>query len=382
MELTIFKSIIYGELKPWGSSAVNEKFYRQNLSPSFIKPTHSINEYYNALKELHKDKPNLFKEDGLETYLVQPDTHIQHEILYPLIEISSEDPATSTQKFYHFLLYNETTRLTDRVFKCINKDIEEIQKKEIIQNVVKSCKDLLLRIGTDQQSFPKTELTSYVIPQLITNVIRFLKETEKLYPQYLYDLPATINELFGELLQQATPNINIDKTTPEFQTVSDILLGIDDYKLEKDSRFSFGFNGDLVKLNSVLLALNKHIELLFDGKTSVDELVTVLTSKNLDLGAPQIHIGCQTNIFNHVWRKLKPKFNNLGATSLAASKLFYSKSDILLSKSNLEKKVSDYPENIETIDNIINQLLTLRKKVIKYSVVNIYNVNNLCSLKI
>jgi hypothetical protein len=356
MELIIFKSIIYGDLKPWASNAVNEKFYRQNLSPSFIKPTHSISEYYKALKELYKDKPNLFKEDGLEIYLVQPNADISHEILYPLMEVSLEEPKTSSQKFYHFLLYNETTRLTDRVFKCINKEIDEIQKKEIIQNVVKSCKDLLLRIGTDQESFPKTELTSYVIPQLITNIIRFLKETEKLYPQYLYDLPATINELFGELLQQPTPNINIDKTTPEFQTVSDILLGIDDYKFEKDTRFSFGFNGNKDKLKSVLLALNKHIELLYDGKTSVDELVTVLTSKNLDLGAPQIHIGCQTNIFNHVWRKLKPKFNNLGATSIAASKLFYSKSDTLLSKSNLEKKVSDYPENIETINNIINQI--------------------------
>jgi hypothetical protein len=356
MTLTIFKSIIYGDLKPWTSNAVNEKFYRQNLSPSFIKPTHSINEYYKALKELHKDKPNLFKEDGLEIYLAQPDTDIHQEILYPLVEISLENPTTSTQKFYHYLLSNEATRLTDRVFKSINKDIEEIQKKEIIQNVVKSCKDLLLRIGTDQESFPKTELTNYVVPQLITNVIRFLKETEKLYPQYLYDLPATINELFGELLQQPTMDINIDKTTPELQIVSDILLGIDNYTLEKDSRFSFGFNGDNEKLKSVLLALNKHIELLYDGKTTVDELVTVLTSKNLDLGAPQIHIGCQTNLFNHVWRKLKPKFNNLGATSLAASKLFYSKSDTLLSKSNLEKKVSDYPENIETINNIINQL--------------------------
>lgn len=356
MELTIFKSIIYGDLKPWASNAVNEKFYRQNLSPSFLKPTYTISEYYKALKELHKDKPNLFKEDGLEIYIIQPNTDMSHEILYPLMEVSLEEPTTSTQKFYHFLLYNETTRLTDRVFKCINKEIDEIQKKEIIQNVVKSCKDLLLRIGTDQESFPKTELTSYVIPQLTTNVIRFLKETEKLYPQYLYDLPATINELYGELLQQPTPDINIEKTTPEFQTVSDILLGNDNYKSEKDSRFSFGFTGDNEKLKSVLLALNKHIELLYDGKTSVDELVAVLTSKNLDLGAPQIHIGCQTNLFNHVWRKLKPKFNNLGATSLAASKLFYSKSGILLSKSNLEKKVSDYPVNIETINNIINQL--------------------------
>lgn len=356
MELTIFKSIIYGELKPWASNAINDKFYRQNLSTNFIKPTPTINEYYKALKELHKDKPNLFKEDGLEIYMAQPNTNISHEILYPLVEVTLAEPITTTQKFYHFLLFNEATRLTDRVFKSMNKDIDEIQKKEMIQNVIKSCKDILFCIGTDKEDFPKTELTAYVIPQLITNVIRFLKETEKLYPQYLAGVTSTKNELFGELLKQPIPEINIEKTTPEFQTAYNIPLGIDNYKFEKDTRFSFGFNGDKEKLKSVLLALNRNIELLNDDKTSIDDLLNVLTSNDLELGSPQIHIGCQTNIFNHIWRKLKPKFKNLGATSIAASKLFYSKSNILLSKTNLEKKVSDYPENIETINNIINQL--------------------------
>jgi hypothetical protein len=71
MTLTIFKSIVYGELKPWASNAINDKFYRQNLSTNFMKPTPTINEYFKALKELHKDKPNLFKEDGLEIYMAQ-----------------------------------------------------------------------------------------------------------------------------------------------------------------------------------------------------------------------------------------------------------------------------------------------------------------------
>ena len=251
MELTIFKSIIYGDLKPWASDAVNEKFYRQNRSAKFIKPTQTINEYYKALKEIHKNKPNLFKEDGLEIYLLQADTDISHDILHPLVEIKLAEPTTATQRFYHYLLLNEATRLSDRVFKCINKDIGEIQKKEIVQNVVKSCKDLLLRIGTDQDSFKQTDLTAYVIPQLITNVIRFLKETEKLYPQFLSELASNKNELYGELLQQPIPDIEIDKPTPEFQTVNNILLGVDDYKFEKDTRLSFGFTGDTTKLKSV-----------------------------------------------------------------------------------------------------------------------------------
>ncbi len=240
MELTIFKSIVYGELKPWASNAINDKFYRQNLSTNFMKPTPTINEYYKALKELHKDKPNLFKEDGLEIYIAQPNTDINHEILYPLVEVTLAEPITTTQKFYHFLLYNEATRLTNRVFECMNKDIAEIQKREMIQNIVKSCKDILFCIGTDQEDFPKTDLTKYVIPQLITNVIRFLKETEKLYPQYLAGIPSTKNELFGELLKLPIPETDIEKTTTEIQSAYNILLHIENKRLDKSTRISSG----------------------------------------------------------------------------------------------------------------------------------------------
>jgi hypothetical protein len=356
MELTIFKNIIYGELKPWSTNAINDKFYRQNLSANFIKPIHTIDEYYNALKELHKDKPNLFKEDGLEIYLLQPDTNISHEIIHPLVEVSLAEPITTTQKFYHFLLFNEATRLTNRVFKCINKDIGEIQKKEIIQNVVKSCKDILFCIGTDQESFPKTELTAYVVPQLITNLIRFLKETEKLYPQYLADIPSTKNELFGELLKQPIPETDIEKTAPEFQTACNILLGIDNYKFEKDTRFSFGFNGDKEKLKSVLLALNRNIELLNEDKTSVDELLTVLTCKDLELGAPQIYIGCETLEFSYIVKKLELSFSNFNPTSIDSSNLFFSKKGNVIKKGSLYNANQREPYKKVEIDNIFNHL--------------------------
>jgi hypothetical protein len=356
MDLIIFKSIIYGELKPWASNAINEKFYRQNMFASFMKPTLTINEYYKALKELHKDKQSLFGKDGLEIYLAQPDTEIHHEILHPLVEVSLAEHITTTQKFYHYLLYNEATRLTDRVFKCMNKDIGEIQKKEIIQNVVKSCKDLLFCIGTDQQYFEKTELTLYVVPQLIANTIRFLKETELLYPQYLADLPSTKNELYGELLQQPIPETAIDKTTPEFQTVKNILLGIDNYKFEKGTRFSFGFNGDPVKLKSILVALNRNVELLNDDRTSVDELISVLTSKEIKLGASQIHIGCETTQFSYIISKLEHYFSNFNPTTIEQSNLFFSKKGTVLKRNNLYKNKNNFPKEQDNIDNIIRQL--------------------------
>jgi len=355
MELTIFKNIIFGELKPWSSTAVDEKFYRNNLSKDFIKPSNTINGYYKALKELHHDKPNLFKEDGLEVYIVQKDTDKKTEILNPLIELDLNKPTTSTQKFYHYLLKNEATRLSNRIFKCVNKDISEIQQKEIVQNVVKSCKDLLLRIGTDRKAFPKTDLTEYVIPQLITSVIRLLKETELLYPHLLHDLPSDKFVIFGELLNMPIPDYEIQNKTDHYTKVRNVLLGNDDCKLEKDNRFSFGFNGDKENLKTVIYALNREIELLNDN-TSPDDLFAILTSKDLKRGDKQIHINCETTQFGYIVSLLTPHFTNFNPTAIEKSNLFYSKKGTLLKRNNLYKNKSNLTKEYDTINNIIKQL--------------------------
>jgi hypothetical protein len=356
MELTIFKNIIYGELKPWSSTAIDEKFYRQNLSKDFIQPNKTINSYYKVLKELHRNKPNLFNEDGLEVYMAQKDTDRKTEILHPLVKLDLKEPTNSTQKFYHYLLKNETTRLSNRIFKCVNKEISEIQQKEIIQNVVKSCKDLLLRIGTDQEAFPKTNLTEYVIPQLITNVIRLLKETELLYPSLLHSLPSDKISIFGELLQIDSPDYKIEETTPEFTTVKNILLDIDNFKLEKDARFSFGFNGNIENLKSVIYSLNRNIELLNDDKTSPEDLLAIFTSKDLKRGDKQIHLNCETTQFGYIVSRLTSYFTNFNPTTIETSNLFFSKKGTLLKRNNLYKNKSKYTKENDTIDSIIKQL--------------------------
>ena len=211
-------------------------------------------------------------------------------------------------------------------------------------------------IGTDQENFPKTELTAYVIPQLITNIIRFLIETEKLYPQYLADLPSTKNELFGELLKQLIPEIDLDKTTPEFQTVHNILLGIDNYKFEKSNRFSFGFNGKTDNLKSVLFLLNRDIELLNEDKTTLDDLVSVLTSRDLKIGAAQIFIGCETLEFSYIVKKLELSFSNFNPTSIDSSNLFYSKKGNAIKKGSLYNANQREPYKKAEIDNIFNHL--------------------------
>ncbi len=356
MDLILFNNILYGNLKPWQRSEQDNKFYRQNLRPEFQKPK-SNSEFYTALKDLLNDKQNLFTDDGLDIYQTIATTDKNTEITEPLVQVDLKNPTSPVERFYHYLILNETTRLSNRIYNTYTRDISEVSKKGIVQDAVKSIKDLLLKIGTDNSSFPNDDLTNYVIDQLIINLIRLLKEVELLFPDDLFSIASTKEEIYGELLQQDIPNHEIAETTALFSTVKGTLLGVDSFKFDKDNRISFGFKGNTDNLKTVLNALQREIELLNIDKTTVEQLYTVLTSKDLTIGAPQVYISCQSNLFNHTWRKLKSEFTNLGAKAIADTNLFYTLNGKPFTKTNLDKKVNEYSNPlIETINRITKQL--------------------------
>jgi len=173
----------------------------------------------------------------------------------------------------------------------------------------------------------------------------------------LISIASSKEEIYSELLGIEIPEGDIDKPTPLFTTVKSQLLNTDNYDIPKSDKVSFGFKGNHTNLETVLHALQKEIELLNVDKTTVNQLYSILTSKNLSLGDPQIHITCQSNLFNHIWRKLKPQFTNLGAKAIADTNLFYTLNGKPFTKANLEKKVNEFSNPlIDTINNIIKQL--------------------------
>ncbi len=355
MDLIVYKNILYGVLKPWQQDDANEKFFRQNLNASFINPTHP-KVFHDALKELLPTYRVLYDEDGLEVYETQPDTEVEYTINSPMINIALNEPFSATSKFYYYLLQNETTRISNRIFYCFNKDINETNKKELIQNVIKSCKDLLFRIGTDKAIFPTDKLTVYAIDLLVKCIVRLLKEVELLYPAYTNQIKTEQYVIFSELLHDHFESFETDTTTPTFQDAKNEMLQIDDFKLEKSDKLSFSFKGNADNLKIVINALNRELYLLNEDKTSSDDLLSVLTSKDLKIGAPQIHLDCETTQFAYIVDKLKSHFHNLTPTSIEKTNLFYSKKGTLLKRNNLYKNNSNYPKEQDTIDRIIKQL--------------------------
>jgi len=357
MELTIYKNVLYGTLEPWLIPSDAEKFYRQNMTPKFQKPSESISDYYRALKELHSDKKTLFTDDGLDIYKSLPKSEKAFSILSPLVDLPLPTPVNSVQKFYHYLLVNETTRLTDRIYNSFVNSNDELLQKDIVLNAVRSAKDLLLKIGSDKEAFPKDPLTEFVLKTLSISIVRLLKETEFLYPSFLNTIPTDKTEAFAELLQAEVPAYDIDKTTPLFTTVMGTLIGADNYNLQSDDRFTFGYSQrNTDSLKTVLYALQREIELVNENENTVDDLLAILTSKDLQLGAKPVNLFCETTQFSYIVAKMELHFTNFNPTSIEKSKLFISKKGNHIKRNNLYKNKSQNCKKQQQIDTILKGL--------------------------
>ena len=356
MELIIFNNVLYGSLKPWHCSEENNKYYRQRLSPSLMTPEHP-DDYFLELKNIHPEKTELYVDDGLDVYQAVKITDRQFIINAPLVTTELAAPLTSTQRFYHYLLRNETTRITNRVYNTYTRDISETSQRGIIQEVVKSIKDLLLKIGTDYQTFPQDELSQYVIQQLIQNLIRLLKEIELLFPTDLISIASTKEEIYSELLGVEIPMGDIDKPTPLFTTVKNQLLNSDNYEIAKSDKFSFGYkNGSLENLKTVMGSLQRQVELVDEDRCGISDLVSILTSKDIVLGTQPIYLTCETTQFSYIISKLSQHFTNLTPTAIEQSNLFFSKKGTALKRNNLYKNKTQYPKDQQAIDTILKGL--------------------------
>jgi len=148
-------------------------------------------------------------------------------------------------------------------------------------------------------------LSKYVIQQLIQNLIRLLKETELLFPTDLISIASSKEEIYSEL------------------------LGIE---------------------------IPEGVELVDEDRCSINDLVSILTSKDLVLGTQPIYLTCETTQFSYIISKLSQHFSNLTPTAIEQSNLFFSKKGNSLKRNNLYKNKTQYPKNQQAIDTILKGL--------------------------
>lgn len=125
-----------------------------------------------------------------------------------------------------------------------------------------------------------------------------------------------------------------------------------DNKPKTEYKINFGFKGKINDLKTVISQLNFKANLLKEGKTSIEELLSVLTSKNLIPGSAEVYLDCETAIFRYIIDKLKPVFSNLKLIAIENSGVFYSKNGTLITANNLSSSKIENPKLKDDIDKI------------------------------
>ncbi len=199
MNLNIYNSILRGALRPSMITQEIEKNYKEKLRTisGFTLPQTGISTFHNYLIEI-VDHNELYIEDGLEIFLNQKPSKTELNIENPIISYTLENPLSTTKRFYHILLANETTRLSNRIYQAMNMSISDIIKNGIINTTLRSIKATFTDL-VDAKSNANDDLSTFVYSQLEGSLLRLLLEVERLFPEYITNSTDEF-QLYGELL--------------------------------------------------------------------------------------------------------------------------------------------------------------------------------------
>ncbi len=358
VRLKIFNNILFGSLRPWKQSSHNEKDYANFIKTSgFVQQNNSMNEFKSAIQSIFP-KTDLLTDEDFDIYSLN-DSDNQTNIVAPLIDVELPQPQNAKCRFYYYLIFNEVTRLSDLLLKFITGPETSSNKTYLINNTVEAIKYHIKEATTQLENDAENSDTKYILSVLRLSLVRFLFEVEHLYADYVKTPQTTDNELYFELLKEQQPSEGIYKVNPALHQILDkisVPATEENITPPPTSRVSFNFNGNKANLLTVIQQLNNQIELLNEDVTSPQQMVDVLTARNLDASLPKIRFNTETKQVRYVIDKLDSSFSNLTLTLIANCGLFLSKKGTPLTYSNLSSSKHHNPKNKETIDSIFRSL--------------------------
>lgn len=357
MRLIIFENIIFRSLRPWKQENLNERDYLTYLKvKGFTNQQLSIDEFKVAVETIFpKDKYTQDKDFELYELDQSPDTI---NIVSPLINIELPKAQNSKCRFYYYLITNEVTRLMNLLYRFYKGPSSTTDKTYIINNVLEQVKYLIRESTNELQQGDHNEDSKYILQVLRLSLVRFLFEIEHLFTDIIKTPSTTDDELYFDLLKEETSNKCIYNLTDTLiNLVNSVPLNeAKTNQAQQPSRVSFGFKGNKAKLLEVIKVLTRRIELLDANLTTPEQLLEVLTSKNLSSDLPKIYFGVETKQVRYVVDKLMPFCSNLKLTLVVSCNLFYSKFGTPLTHSNLTSSKDQNPKNKELIDEIFRSL--------------------------
>lgn len=222
IDLSIYQSILHNDLRPWLDTNKDDNRFKSKLTPNFKKPNLSSTDFDNAINKALIDYKSTLNE---EDYLFElADDQLQFngvidEILYPLIEVKSDEPTNNKATFYYYLIKNEATRLINNLYKFSYLKINESEKKNTLISAVKRINALIQR--TEQQ---KTQISkngnhsrdpnnAFILHFLGITLIRLHLEVKELFENYVAGNVYDEAGIYSTILKKPQPTESLIKDT-------------------------------------------------------------------------------------------------------------------------------------------------------------------------
>lgn len=222
LDLSIYQSILFYDLRPWLDNNKDDNRFRAKLTPNFKNPAQSSIDFDNAINKALIDYKSTLNE---EDYLFElADDQVQFngvvdEILYPLIEVITDEPTNNKATFYYYLIKNEATRLINNLYKFSYLKISESEKKNVFIVAIKGINSLIQR--TEQQKIQVSKYgnhnqdpnNAFILHFLGITLIRLHLEVKELFEKYVTGNVFDEAGIYSTILKKPQPTESHIKDT-------------------------------------------------------------------------------------------------------------------------------------------------------------------------
>lgn len=225
MELKIYNSILFKELRPWLFSP-DEKLLSKNLLKADRSNIISTQQLFEQISLLLEPYPELliFDEDALK----QASTDLQK----PFFEVAEPKYADVKVRFYFSLIHFESIRFINTLIVSVNERNDLIDKKYLIaiatRNIIYLIKNISAELDSRQLSaVPQyssltnveqgytEKLIHIVLYHLKLQAVRLFFEVQEFFPD-LFGVRQSLDGFYINILNETVPEINLLLYTAEY----------------------------------------------------------------------------------------------------------------------------------------------------------------------
>jgi len=350
MELKIFNSILYDSLMPWLCKSSDETVMADNLKKVGDTEAKTIGEVSIQLQTL------LSKKSDLVNWLKAEKNNSNNLLIGLYYESTLPEYTVAATKYYTDVINKEVSR----VFSAFLPTSANWTDRDIInyrtEMVLRDLKKFIITASQEikKRGYADIEQTEM---ELVPFVLYFFKY--KLILLYFSIQDAKKDALDNTITLNDFYLTELTEKKNQIRDIYSTLKTTPDAKKSKpqSEKLSFGFRGKKDKLRLVINQLCDEINLLNEDVSPADELIDLLTARDIKPGMKKIQINCDNKNFRHVIEKLMLYFDNLSFINMEHSRCFYSKKGIKpLTSNDFSKAKSFNPSYKATIDSIFQQM--------------------------